>query len=445
MTEEHIPPPSIEGLSERTQRLLVASLKEVNGVEEDSLSEVMEDALESLKTDLDGQALSLLEESLDWLRDAGLYLISVPLLEEAWSTELPLDFLGRVAQDWVGSVLFGLGDERGAREVALHLEKRALELGPSLCSDLCDLWIEWGLFERAVPLALAAHEQQPGEDRSIFHLMICAKMNGNWEEANKWLTCLDQHRVNPDAPRDPAVEWNRGLIAVVNRNWPEARHAWKHVGFSFPVEEKGEEEDYATAGELSPVRLKMTLDEVEASGGKLPKSEVVWGRRIGPARIELSGLPYFHPRFRCGDILLVDGVREGQVDFNGQSYPVVPALETWAPSPGETLRFYGRQTMVQHVIALDELAQRLGEAGWPIANWTRLVRRESAEGEPLLQLGLYVSPERNLLDFKEAIDALIGEGRLPQLFCSRYAELVGEDPKVHKEALKALGLSNPTS
>ena len=132
MSEEQSPAPSISGLSKRSQTILMRlaqSHSQGEGLSDSSL----EEGLESLKTDLDGQPLVLLEESLDWLRDAGLYDLSIPLLEEAWSSELPLDFLGRVAQDWVGSVLFGLGDESGAKQVATHLAKRAQELGPAFC------------------------------------------------------------------------------------------------------------------------------------------------------------------------------------------------------------------------------------------------------------------------------------------------------------------------
>lgn len=430
MNDETLPPPSIDGLSERSQHLLIKQLHALSDAHAVVTEDQLTDTLDSLRQDLDGQPLAALEETLDWLRDAGLYSISAPLLEEAWAAELPLDFLGRVAQDWVGSILFGLGDERGAMEVATFLEKRAIELGPSLCRDLSDLWIEWGLFESAEPLALSVHTRQPGEQSALFHLLLCAKMRGDWEQAEHWLKRLDEARVGAEAG-EAAVEWNRGLIAVVRHDWATAVKAWERVGFSLP-EQIGSGGDYATPGELCPVRLKISLEDVERSEGRLPRSEVVWGRRIGPARIELSGLPYHHPHFRSGDILLVDGVREGQVDYNGQSYPVVPALEVWKKSSGETLRFYGIQTQVQHVIALDRLAQKLGGEGWPISNWTRLVRRETSSGEPLLQVGLYLSPDRELSQFKDELEALIQDQRLPELFCPRYAELTGGDVHLHQ-------------
>lgn len=433
------PPPTIEGLSERSQRLLRALSVSQQG--EDGIDpEELDLALQSVKSDLDGQPLGLLEETLDWVRDAGLYDLSLPLLEEAWSSDLPQDFLGRVAQDWVGSALFGLADEPGAIKIAQHLTPRAQELGPSLCSDLCDLWLEWGLFEVAQELAEFVHARQPGEISAPFHLMICAKMRGDWDDAERWLASIDERRALVHAEPDPALEWNRGILAVARRRWPEARSAWERVGFSFPGEGPDADTDYAQRGELSPVRLKVDLALVEASRGSLPRSEVVWGQRIGPARVELTGLPYYHPTYRCGDVLLIDGVREGQVDFNGEKYPISPALEVWSPSPGETLRFYGAHTRLKQTMALDRLAQTLGERGWSTAHWTRFVRRETPEGDQLLQLAIYLPPDRDLAEVTEEMTKMREAGHIPELYCPRYAELIGGDVSAHQQALIELGV-----
>lgn len=438
--ETEVPPPTIEGLSERSQRALT-ELAQAQAQGASHLdSDAVELALTALKSDLEGQALGLLEETLDWIRDAGLYDLSLPLLEEAWSSELPEDFLGRVAQDWVGSVLFGLADEEGALEVAGHLTARARELGPSFASDLCDLWLEWGLFEVAEDLARFVHERQPGEVSALFHLMICAKMKSDWGAVREWLELIDNRRLGADVQADPALEWNRGVLAVAERRWRDARQAWERVGFNFPEELDAIDQDYAQPGELSPVRLKLDLTLVSASQGALPRSEVVWGRRVGPARVELTGLPYYHPTYRCGDILLVDGVREGQVDFNGDKYPISPALEVWESSPGETLRFYGAHSRLKQTMTLDRLAQTLGERGWAIAHWTRFARRETPSGDQLLQLAIYLPPDRDLSAVTHELKQLWESGHLPPLYCPRYAELTGASVDEHREALIDLGV-----
>lgn len=440
--KDQAPAPSIESLSQRSQKLL-EGLAQAQGRGESPSDQELEEALESLKADLDGQGLGLLEESLDWLREYGLYELSVPLLEEAWSAELPLDFHGRVAQDWVGSVLFGLGDERGARQVAQHLSKRAMDLGPAFCNDLCDMWLEWGFFAEAEPLARFVHDKQPGEISALFHLLICAKMRLDWTEASSWLKALDERRaMGTDQAPDPSIEWNRGLLAVAQHDWATAREAWSKVGFRFPDDEGDEpHSDYAQPGELSPVRLKIDLETVTAAKGALPRSEVVWGRRIGPARVELTGIPYFHPQFKSGDLLLIDGVREGKVDFNGETYPVSPALGVWSASPGETFRFYGAQESLKQGIILDRFVQELGERGWAIVHWTRMIRKETPSKQPLLQLALYLPPERKISDFYELFSAFMNTEGAPKLFNPRYAELVGEEVTVHQTAWVELGIN----
>jgi hypothetical protein len=449
------PPPTIEGLSKRSQDLLFKihqaqladhqNTKRVSGVNSGVSNEDIELALGSVKADLDGASIGLLEETLDWLRDVGLYDLSLSLLEEAWASDLPLDFLGRVAQDWVGSILFGLGDESGASKIAHHLLPRAKELGPSLCGDLCDLWLEWGLADVAEELAIFVHEKQPGEISALFHLMICAKLRGAWEEALDWLKQIDERRAIGQSSVDPAIEWNRGLLAVALHRWDEARLAWGRVGFRFPEEDpahaaQNQAKDYAHPGELSPVRLQMNLEQVANSQGQLPRSEVVWGRRIGPARVELTALPYYHPTYRCGDILLIDGVKAGQVDYNGETYPISPALSIWSSSPGETLRFYGAHTRLKQTLVLESIAQTLGERGWAIAHWTRFVRRETPQGDQLLQLALYLPPDKDLDEFAQVLRERQENEQLPQLFCPRYAELTGESVAEHKRGLIDLGV-----
>ncbi|MAD61292.1 MAG: hypothetical protein CMH49_07265 [Myxococcales bacterium] len=439
MSDESTPAPSIAQLSSRSQKLLGTLLQ--SRTQDISIDDYqIEDVLDSLKSDLDGQTLVVLEESLDWLRDAGLYEISVPLLEESWSADLPLDFLGRVAQDWVGSVLFGLGDETGAREVATHISKRARELGPSFCCDLCDMYLEWGFFKEAESLAQFVHEKQPGEVSALFHLMICAKMRLAWTEAQTWLEKLDGHR-GQDATPEPSIEWNRALFAVAQHHWSKARQAWRAVGFQFPEQSLEEQtQDYATSGELSPVRLKIDSATVEASRGQIPRSEVVWGHRIGPARVELSGIPYYHPTIRSGDILLIDGVKEGNVELDGDTYPVSPALSVWASSPGETFRLYGVQKSLKAGIMLDRFTQELGEDGWAIVNWTRMIRKETKSREPLIQVALYLPPERDITLFHLKLAEFMSEEDAPQLYSPRYASLTNEDVQDHQQAWRNLGL-----
>ena len=91
-------------------------------------------------------------------------------------------------------------------------------------------------------------------------------------------------------------------------------------------------------------------------------------------------------------------------------------------------------------MVLDSLTQSLGEKGWAIAHWTRFVRRETPDGDQLLQLALYLPPDRDLSEFTQAIEERQERGHIPQLYCPRYAELTGASVAEHQQALIALGV-----
>ena len=76
--EETPPEPSLVGLSQRSQGMLN------NWNAHHYQSTDVDEVISSLKQDLEGATLGLLEETLDWLRDQGFYELSLPLLEEAW-------------------------------------------------------------------------------------------------------------------------------------------------------------------------------------------------------------------------------------------------------------------------------------------------------------------------------------------------------------------------
>jgi len=411
-----------------------------------------EDALELLKRDLEGQRVEHLELSLDWLRELGLYQLSLELLEESWSAELPLDLLGRVAQDWIGTALFGLSDEEGAREVARHITPRALELGASFCGDLCDVLLEWGLHEEATPLAEHVAQAQPGDSSARFHLGVCAKLSGRWELARQ--SFAEVKRLHP---KDPATLWNVGLVAVAERRWPEAREAWGALGFGLPEGEG----DYATPGELSPIRLSCRARaageeslsaraQTAMSTAPRVSSEVLWGVRLCPARVQLTAIPYHHPSYRCGDVLLIDGVKAGEVEHQGQRFPISPVIGRFEESAGETIDLVGPARSAEQERLLAEAVQALSEAGWTLALWTRrFPRRLNEQGALLTQLSLYLAPGQEASAFKEALlsrglyaeasaGGLQSRAQSAALYNARWAELVAEDVGLHERLRAAL-------
>jgi hypothetical protein len=455
--EQEAQPLTLEDLSflSAAARRVLADVAHPKGAQSEEVrAALVDDALDVLKRDLEGQPADHLELTLDWLREVGAYPLSLELLEEAWSAELSLELLGRVAQDWVGTALFGMRDERGAREVARHITPRAIELGASFCGDLCDLLLEWGLHEEATPLARFVADAQPGDLSARFHLGVCAKLSGDFELARESFKAVARQH-----PKDPATLWNLGVTAVALHDWAEARSAWGGLGFGLPEGEG----DYASPGELSPVRLRVperTQAEGEAqseqsiseraqtSNTQAPQvnSEVLWGLRICPARVKLTSIPYHHPEFKCGDVLLIDGVKAGEVEHQGQRFPISPVISRWARGEGETIDLIGPALSAPHLLELERTIDELGGEGWVIAHWTRTAPRvlSSAKGALLTQLTLYVpskaeDPEgrfspaalrEQLMERGLYLEAS-AQGSPGELYHPRWAELTGEDPALH--------------
>jgi tetratricopeptide (TPR) repeat protein len=402
--QEPPPQPTLQGLSRRSQDLLQAWNPNRSYQDEE-----INEAISSLKQDLEGATLGLLEETLDWIREAGFYELSLPLLEEAWNSDLPLDFHARVIHDWLGTVFFGLDDPKGVIEIVEHITPRIQELGVSFCSEVCDLLLEWGLVQSAMPLAQYATESQPGDATATFHWGICLKANQQWVEAQKCFEIILKQN------EDPSTLWNLGICAVAQHQWDVAKRYWTKIGFDLPQEEG----DYASPGELSPVRL-------EDPTGSFP-SEIIWGRRLGPARLILTALPYTHPKYRCGDIVIIDGVKAGEVEFRGQKHPIAPVLGTWKASEGESLHLFGivNQGSIHTARkALNEWIQNWGQQGWAIVDWSTLFPQSTTDGTPLIQVGLYIPPN---ISPNDLVQTALQTCPMISFYHPRWAELNGWD------------------
>jgi hypothetical protein len=64
--------------------------------------------------------------------------------------------------------------------------------------------------------------------------------------------------------------------------------------------------------------------------------EVVWGKRIDPARIRVMNVPLPESDRLYGDIILNDGAPEGNRISNGSEYPVFNELTVWRRSEFST-------------------------------------------------------------------------------------------------------------
>ena len=301
---------------------------------------------------LDGRHPDDLVEALDALREVGAYPVSLVVLEEAWAAELEDDLAGRIAEDWVGTVLHGLGDRAGAGEVAAHLVKPSLMRGPRFAGELGHVFLAWRLVAQATPLLEAAARQLGGDASVQFDYGVLLKLQGDFAGAQaRFERVLEKH------PEERSASWNLGICATALGDWALARRAWTAVGFRLP-EGDG---DFARPGEPTPVRL-------ETREGARVEHEVVWGLRMCPARVRLTGIPCFPRDATHGDTVLVDGEPVTEVaGLEGRPTPVLPALATLERLGGETLSAFSHQPA--------ELAEALRARGWPAADWTGIAGR----------------------------------------------------------------------
>jgi tetratricopeptide (TPR) repeat protein len=300
----------------------------------------------------DGRPAEDVQGLLDHLRTIGAYPLSLIVLEEAWNAEVPLDLAGRIAEDWVGTVLHGIGDRAGAAEVAQHLVKGALARGPAFAGDLGHLFLDWRLFEAADPLIREAAQAHPGDTALRFNLGVVHKIAQEWAAAKGCFEQVLRHHGD-----DKATRWNLGVVCTALADWPGARAAWEGLGFTLPPGEG----DFGSPGEPTAVEVG---------------NEVLWGLRLCPARVELRTLPY-GDQANFGDVLLIDGVSLRKTPYpDGSEGPILPVLAVLHPAGTRTHRI-----PVDSRQAAKDVAARLNQAGHPAADWS------AQAGLPMVAVG----------------------------------------------------------
>lgn len=296
---------------------------------------------------LDGRSADDLTELLDALRELGAYPISLAVLEAAWSADLPLAQLGRIAEDWLGTVLHGLGDRAGVAEVAQFLTPRALELSPALAGDIGHLLLGWGLHEAAAPLIEGAAPKLMGDMATVYNLGIVRKHQGRWLEARAAFERVLQHQD------ERAAHWNLGIVCTALGDWAAARTQWQAIGVPVPAGEG----PFRAPPESTPLRLP-------TGPGATAPFEIVWASRIGPARAVIEGFPRFPALGNHADVVLIDGAPVSKIGDE----PVFAPLAVLTPSNTEvvSLSFRGDPA------AADALAASLTLGGFPATCWPSL-------------------------------------------------------------------------
>ncbi len=184
---------------------------------------------------------------------------------------------------------------------------------------------------------------------------------------------------------EPAA-WNLGIAATARRDWRTARAAWTAYGATVdgatdrPTDGPADgptdgPTDGPVAADLGPSPLR--LNPPPRYRGQTPvrvdgrtwDTEVVWGRRIDPARIEVLSVPLPASGHRHRDVVLHDGVPEGTRRLGDEELPVFDEIELWERSP--------RPTLSVVVTAADQdvaaLLSALEDAGVVAEDWTSAV------------------------------------------------------------------------
>lgn len=123
-------------------------------------------------------------------------------------------------------------------------------------------------------------------------------------------------RAGEPLAESPAC-WNLGIAASAVGEWPLARWAWRSYGI--PIDDG----DGPPDGDLG-----LGFVRIEPGGS----GEVVFGRRLDPARLRIGCVPLPSSGHRFGDVVLHDGEPKGWRIFEGRRYSVLDELERLDPS-----------------------------------------------------------------------------------------------------------------
>ena len=205
-----------------------------------------------------------------------------------------------------------------------------------------------------------------------------------------WPLSIDCNRAAldrlPAGERDGApAAWNLGIAATAARDWKSARMAWAAFGLQMPVGPRSGAPIVADFG-LAPVRLNPEprfVGEFElVLDGRHWDPEVVWGRRLCPARIRIENVPTPESGHRFGDIVLHDGDPVGTRQLGGQEAGVFNEIELWERAAQPTLT---ASVSADAAADLDELDELMRAAGGAAEDWTQNVQvlcRACSEGSP---------------------------------------------------------------
>ncbi|MGZ8781251.1 MAG: tetratricopeptide repeat protein [Thermoanaerobaculia bacterium] len=216
-----------------------------------------------------------------------------------------------------------------------------------------------------VPGAIQLFEKAIRHDRTWsvpwYNLGLTHKYAGQWEES---------YRCNVEAvrldPHDEAALWNMGIAATAIGLWSEARRAWTLYGIELTPGEGPLDMDFGSI----PIRINPNHD-----------AEVVWARRIDPARAVLTSIPFPESTHRYGDLVLHDGAPTGYRRRGDHDVPVFDELALLASSHFGTYEVTITTRSLEELVAFESACT---QAGCACEDWSaiRVLCRSCSEGTP---------------------------------------------------------------
>jgi hypothetical protein len=184
-----------------------------------------------------------------------------------------------------------------------------------------------------------------------------------------------------EAPAGEPAAWNLGIAATAVRDWSTARLAWDAYGVELPPGPSSNRPIRLEMG-LCPLRLNPAPRfagelpvEVDGVGGH--DTEVVWGMRICPTRMQILNVPTPGSGHRYGDVVLHDGDTVGVRRFGDRELGVFNEIAVWERSTMSTLR-----SLVEapEPAALDELSDVARALGCAAEDWSTTMGGDDADG-----------------------------------------------------------------
>jgi len=172
---------------------------------------------------------------------------------------------------------------------------------------------EWQRSASAYERLLAAFPDGESSPGWWFDAALAYKHLRNWPKAYE--LGLQAAARAERGVSDPAF-WNLGIAATVLREWETAREAWTGYGVTIPPGAGPIEGQFGSA-----------CVRIDTGGGQ----EVVWARRLCPTRARVINVPFAASR-RFGEVVLHDGVPNGERMFQDRSYPVFDEILLFEPS-----------------------------------------------------------------------------------------------------------------